>query len=112
MKDSGLIEVERDIQLDLFFILNRNSSLPIDRKRKAIGVIIPKNIIPRTIGRIIMPNKYPKIIQILFKGSKSLGFKTEIVNKAIVRNKNIKNHVRDSFIKKYTARTKKINEKK
>ncbi len=107
-----MIEVERDIQLDLFFILNRNSSLPIDRKRKAIGVIIPKNIIPRTIGRIIMPNKYPKIIQILFKGSKSLGFKTEIVNKAIVRNKNIKNHVRDSFIKKYTARTKKINEKK
>ena len=42
----------------------------------AQGVNIPKKIIPKTIGLIIMPNKMPKRIHSLFKGRSKFGLKS------------------------------------
>ena len=48
-----------------------------------------KNITPSTNGRITLPNKYPKLIQSLFKGSKSSALITDNAKNTKVNDENV-----------------------
>ena len=80
----------RKIQwLVFFFILIRNSSRPEKRIKIAIGVKIPKNIIPITKGLTTLPNKIPTLNHNLFKGKRISALITVTDKKITLRNPKI-----------------------
>ena len=69
------------------FIFNIKISFLNILKMNPVGVIIPKKIIPITIGEITLPKSKPNFIQILLRGVKMFELKTPSSKKIKDKNK-------------------------